>query len=118
MTAPDLTVTLYGPSPVGHLDGTEPCESCATPVLRLNLADEVADMLHGGPDNPLARLAKAHHDGQAWQESHLWATGDGRAALTLRAHTVDRCSRARAGDPEPLPGLDEDDDDDFDWGPE
>ena len=96
------------------IPGVEPCERCGTRIMLIDMPLVVRDFvaLYTG------QWAREQPGDAAcsWYELHGWEAPapDGvEQRFMWRAHTPDRCTRARAGAPEPVDfTLDDDDDDD------
>jgi hypothetical protein len=90
----------------------ERCERCGLDVVLVDLLAVVLDIARVTPSRPTM--------GANWQEIHRRPCADAEAPggeleeVHWRPHTPERCTRARAGDPEPVawPSLGDDDVDD------
>lgn len=78
------------------------CRRCATPVVLVDLTAEFRRLLG---------VLDVGDRFRCWHEHHLFDEDDGGVAVVLREHTRQRCTRARAGDPEPVDRSDVLDDD-------
>jgi hypothetical protein len=78
---------------------TDPCESCGTPLM---LVDVMAMI------RSLAGL-KPGDSRRQWMESRQDSDGFATCTMRLRPHTPERCRRVRAGDPEPWTDPEDDD---------